>query len=268
MDFETLLFDKEDGLGIITLNRPKSLNGLNDVLLRELSQLMDLIAGDEEIKAVILTGGKKVFAAGGDIAYIASLDAVGAASFVALAQDAMDKIDRLGKPVIAAVCGLALGGGCELALAADIRLAADGAVFGLPEINLGIIPGAGGTQRLTRAVGPGWAKYLVYTGDSIDGDLALKIGLINGLFPQEQLMEEARKLAKKLAAKAPLALKAAKSCINFGIGVDLASGLQYEQKTWALLFATQDQSYEFPSKSTHPIIPPCIPRSEVDLSII
>jgi enoyl-CoA hydratase len=199
MDFETLLFDKEDGLGIITLNRPKSLNGLNDVLLRELSQLMDLIAGDEEIKAVILTGGKKVFAAGGDIAYIASLDAVGAASFVALAQDAMDKIDRLGKPVIAAVCGLALGGGCELALAADIRLAADGAVFGLPEINLGIIPGAGGTQRLTRAVGPGWAKYLVYTGDSIDGDLALKIGLINGLFPQEQLMEEARKLAIQVA---------------------------------------------------------------------
>jgi enoyl-CoA hydratase len=157
----------------------------------------------------------------------------------------MDKIDRLGKPVIAAVCGLALGGGCELALAADIRLAADGAVFGLPEINLGIIPGAGGTQRLTRAVGPGWAKYLVYTGDSIDGDLALKIGLINGLFPQEQLMEEARKLAKKLAAKAPLALKAAKSCINFGIGVDLASGLQYEQKTWALLFATQDQKEGF-----------------------
>lgn len=245
MEFETLLFAKEDGLGIITLNRPKSLNGLNDVLLRELSQAADLIARDEEIKVVILTGGEKVFAAGGDIAYIATLDAVGAAAFVALAQEAVDKIDRLGKPVIAAITGLALGGGCELALAADIRLAAEGAVFGLPEINLGIIPGAGGTQRLTRTVGPGWAKYLIYTGENIDGEMALQIGLINAMYPQDQIMEEARKLAKKLAAKAPLALRSAKMCINYGTGVDLASGLQYEQKTWALLFATQDQKEGF-----------------------
>ncbi len=245
MNLTTLLFEKEAGLGIITLNRPKSLNGLNDVLLRELSQLMDLIASDEEIKAVILTGGKKVFAAGGDIAYIGSLDAVGAAAFVALAQEAVDKIDNLEKPVIAAINGLALGGGCELALAADIRLAAEGAIFGLPEINLGIIPGAGGTQRLSRLVGPGWAKYLIYTGENIDGKMALKIGLINGLFLQDQLMEEARKLAQKLAAKAPLALRAAKSCINYGTGVDLGSGLQYEQKAWAFLFATQDQKEGF-----------------------
>jgi enoyl-CoA hydratase len=245
MKLTTLLFEKEDGLGTITLNRPESLNGLNDELLKELSRLMDEIAADQEIKAVILTGGPRVFAAGGDIAYIASLDAMGAAEFVALAQDAVDKIDKLEKPVIAAINGLALGGGCELILAADIKLASESAIFGLPEINLGIIPGAGGTQRLSRAVGPAWAKYLIYTGENIDAQRAAGIGLVNAVFPRDQLMEEAQKLGKKLAAKAPIALGAAKKCINYGSGVDLNSGLQYEQKTWALLFATQDQKEGF-----------------------
>ncbi len=168
-----------------------------------------------------------------------------AAKFVALAQEAVDKIDNLDKPVIATINGLALGGGCELALAADIRLASEGAVFGLPEINLGIIPGAGGTQRLARTIGPGWAKYLIYTGDNIDSDMALKIGLINKVFPKDVLMEEAHKLAKKLGAKSPIALKTAKKCINYGGGVDLASGLVFEQKSWALLFSTEDQKEGF-----------------------
>ncbi len=245
MDFKTLLFDKEDGLGTITLNRPQSFNGLNDELLEELSLLMDEITRDDEIRAVILTGGSEVFAAGGDIAYIASLDTLGAAKFVALAQEAMDKIENLDKPVIAAINGLALGGGCELALAADVRLASEGSVFGLPEINLGIIPGAGGTQRLARTVGPGWAKYLIYTGENVDTDQALKIGLINKVFSKDMLMEEARKLGKKLGSKAPIALKTAKKCINYGGSVDLASGLLFEQKSWALLFATEDQKEGF-----------------------
>ncbi len=245
MNFNTLLYEKDGGLGTITLNRPKSLNGLNDELLRELSLLMDEIARDDEVRVVILTGGSKVFAAGGDISYIASLDPVGAAEFVALAQGALDKIDNLEKPVIATINGLALGGGCELALAADIRLAAQGAVFGLPEINLGIVPGGGGTQRLARTVGPGWAKYLIYTGENIDTDMALKIGLINKVFPKELLMEEAYKLAAKLSAKAPMALKTAKKCINYGGGVDLAAGLMFEQKSWALLFSTEDQKEGF-----------------------
>ncbi len=245
MVYKTLLFEKEDGLGIITLNRPESFNGLNDELLGELSLLMDKIARDDQVRAVILTGGSKVFAAGGDIAYIASLDTLGAAKFVALAQEAVDKIDNLDKPVIATINGLALGGGCELALAADIRLASEGAMFGLPEINLGIIPGAGGTQRLARTVGPGWAKYLIYTGENIDTDMALKIGLINKVFSKEMLMGEARKLAKKLGSKSPIALKTAKKCINYGGGVDLASGLLFEQKSWALLFSTEDQKEGF-----------------------
>ncbi len=245
MDFKTLLFKQEDGLGTITLNRPESLNGLNDVLLEELSLLMDEIARDDEVRVVILTGGNRVFAAGGDIAYIASLDTMGAAKFVALAQAALNKIDNLDKPVIAVINGVALGGGCELALAADIRLASEGTVFALPEINLGIIPGAGGTQRLARTVGPGWAKYIIYTGDNIDTDRALQIGLVNQVFPKEILMEEAFKLAGKLAAKSPLALKAAKNCINYGNGVDLASGMLYEQKSWAMLFASQDQKEGF-----------------------
>lgn len=245
MNLSTLLYEKNDGIAIVTLNRPERLNGLNDELLQELSLLMDEISGDPEVKAVILTGGEKVFAAGGDIHYISSLDPLGAADFVALAQEAVNKIDDMEKPVIAAISGLALGGGCELALAADMRIAAEGSTFGLPEINLGVVPGAGGTQRMARVVGPGWAKHLIYTGDPIDCDTAFKIGLVTRVVPREMLLAEARKLAAKLAGKSPLALKTAKSCIDFGADVDLASGLFYEQKSWAFLFATEDQKEGF-----------------------
>ena len=161
MELKTLLYEKEAGIGIITLNRPKTLNALNDELIGELSMLLDVIAADPEVQAVIITGGEKAFAAGGDILFMSTADTLQAEKFVESVRTAFDKIYQLDKPVIAAISGLALGGGSELALACDIRIAAEGSKIGQPEINLGIIPGAGGTQRLTRVVGPGWAKYLV-----------------------------------------------------------------------------------------------------------
>ncbi|MCR4400583.1 MAG: enoyl-CoA hydratase-related protein [Syntrophomonadaceae bacterium] len=241
MELKTLLYEKADGVATITLNRPKAFNALNDELMGELDRLMDEVAADDEVKAVIITGNAKAFAAGGDIAYMASADPLKAEAFIALCHRAIDKIENLDKPVIAAIAGMALGGGCELAMGCDIRIAAEGAIIGQPEINLGIMPGAGGTQRLARLVGMGWAKQLIFSGENIDAETALRIGLVNKVVPAESLLEEATKLAKKLAAKAPVAMRMAKKCINLGANVDLASGLVFEQKVWSFLFATADQ---------------------------
>lgn len=242
MEFKTLLYAKENGIGTITLNRPKAFNALNDELMAELGQLVDAIAADDEVKAVIITGGQKAFAAGGDIGYMLKADTLQAEAFIDLCHATIDKIADLDKPVVAAIAGLALGGGCELAMGCDIRIAAEGTRFGQPEINLGIMPGAGGTQRLARLVGPGWAKQLIFTGDPIDAETALRIGLVTKVVPAENLMEEAQKLAGKLASKGPIAMRMAKKCINYGENVDLPSGLLFEQKTWAFLFSTEDQT--------------------------
>ena len=241
MDFKTLIFEKENGIGIVTLNRPKAFNALNDELVKELCSVMDAIAADPAVKAVIITGGSKVFAAGGDINYMSSANTLVAEEFIEVCHNAMDKIDNLDKPVIAAIGGLALGGGCELALACDIRIASDEAIFGQPEINLGIMPGAGGTQRLAKTVGVGWAKQLIYTGDNIKASEALQIGLVTKVVPGDALMDEAKKLAGKLASKGTIAMRMAKKCINYGMSVDLKSGLLFEQKIWAFLFSTEDQ---------------------------
>lgn len=241
MELTTLLYEKENGIGIVTLNRPKAFNALNDIIMVELSYLMDQIAKDDEVKSVIVTGGTKVFAAGGDIAYMATADSPKAEAFIGLCHGALDKIANLDKPVVAAIAGMALGGGCELALACDIRIAAEGTIMGQPEINLGIIPGAGGTQRLARTVGIGWAKQLIFSGDNLKAEQALQIGLVTKVVPLENLMEEAKKLAAKLAAKGTIAMRMAKKCINYGVSVDLPSGLLFEQKAWALLFSTEDQ---------------------------
>lgn len=241
MDYKTLLYEKSDGIGIITLNRPKILNALDDTFFKELSIVMDNIAADSEVKAIVLTGQERVFAAGGDIGFMSKADFLQAEAFVDLITDTLYKIEHSSKPVIAAISGMALGGGCELALACDIRIAAEGTVFGQPEINLGIFPGAGGTQRLTRIVGPGWAKYMILTGLTVDADTALKIGLVTVVVPKEHLIEKARSIATILANKAPLAMKAAKDSINQGLNVDLKSGLAYEKKTFTILFSTEDQ---------------------------
>lgn len=241
MELNTLVYEKADGIGIITLNRPHTMNALNDEMIGDLSLVIDEAAGDREVLAVIITGGDKVFAAGGDIAFMSDIDSLQAEAFVEEIRAVFDKIYQLDKPVIAAISGLALGGGSELALACDIRIAAEGAVFGQPEINLAIIPGAGGTQRLTRVVGPGWAKYMVMTGSVINAETALKIGLVTAIVAKEELMNEAKKIARTLSAKSPVAMKAAKRSLNFGMNVDLPSGLSFELKTFAGLFSSEDQ---------------------------
>ncbi|MEQ8175902.1 MAG: enoyl-CoA hydratase-related protein [Syntrophomonadaceae bacterium] len=241
MELNTLLYEKVDGIGIITLNRPNTMNALNAEMIGDLSLVVDEIASDREVLAVIITGGDKVFAAGGDIAFMSNIDSLQAEVFVEAIRTVFDKIYQLDKPVIAAISGLALGGGSELALACDIRIAAEGAVFGQPEINLAIIPGAGGTQRLTRTVGAGWARYMVMTGSVVSAETALKIGLITAIVTKEELMNEAKKLARVLSSKSPVAMKAAKKCLNFGMNVDLPSGLSFELKTFAGLFSSEDQ---------------------------
>lgn len=241
MELHNIIYQKEGAIRIITLNRIKAMNALSVALVTELALVMDEIAADPEAGAVIITGGEKVFAAGGDLALMANADPLAAEQYATLVGQALTKIENLELPVVAAVSGMALGGGCELALACDLRIAADGAVFGQPEIKLGIIPGAGGTQRLTRVVGPGWAKYLVLTGKNIDAQTAFRIGLVTQVTPPDSLMDEAKRLAFSLAAKSRVAMKAAKKCINYGMGVDLGSGIAYELKNMAFLFSTQDQ---------------------------
>lgn len=241
MELQNILYKKEAEVRIVTLNQPKAMNALSKELVIELSMVMDEIASDLEARVVILTGGEKVFAAGGDIALMSKADSMAAERYATLVGQALLKIEKLRIPVIAAISGMALGGGCELALTCDLRISDENAVFALPEINLGIIPGAGGTQRLTRVVGPGWAKYLVMTGKTVDAETALKVGLVTQVVPQGELMNEARKLASVLSSKSPVALQAAKACVNYGMNVDLASGLAHELKNMAFLFSTEDQ---------------------------
>ena len=242
MGYQTILCDKSDRIAVITLNRPKNMNALKSQLLEELDCAIADIACDEEIKVVILTGNEKFFAAGADITEIDTIEnSVDVHRFIHLVQNVINRIEDLEKPVIAAVCGLALGGGFELALACDIRLAAENAVFALPEIKLGLIPGGGGTQRLSRLIGTGLAKELVYTGNTIDAHETLRIGVVNKVYPLVSLMDEAKKVALKMAGYSGEAIKAAKLAINGGINMDVKSGIAYEARCFEVLFATEDR---------------------------
>ncbi|HOO90851.1 MAG TPA: enoyl-CoA hydratase-related protein [Syntrophales bacterium] len=242
MEYQTIICDKSDRIAVITLNRPKNMNALNSQLLEELDCAIADIACDEEIKVVILTGNEKFFAAGADITEIDTIEnSVDVHRFIHLVQNVINRIEDLEKPVIAAVCGLALGGGFELALACDIRLAAENAVFALPEIKLGLIPGGGGTQRLSRLIGTGLAKELVYTGNTIDAHETLRIGVVNKVYPLVSLMDEAKKVALKMAGYSGEAIKAAKLAINGGINMDVKSGIAYEARCFEVLFATEDR---------------------------
>lgn len=242
MEFQTLIYEKADGIATVTFNRPEAMNASNAQSVKELNQVVDLIEDDDEVKAVIMWGGPKVFAAGGDIKYMSEAEPLEAEKFIARAHAVHDKIAGSPKPYVAAIAGLALGGGCELALACDIRIAAEGAVLGLPEINLGIIPGAGGTQRLSRVVGSGWARHLIMTGEMIDVQTAFKIGLVTKVVPADELYENAVKMAKTLRNKSQLAMAAAKKCIALSETTDMPTGLAYEQKAWSFLFCTEDQT--------------------------
>jgi len=240
--YSNILMEAKDGIGIVTINRPKALNALNIETLRELYSVMQEINADNNIKAVIITGaGEKAFAAGADIAQMAGLTAMEGRDMAILAQKVFSYIEEMDRPVIAAVNGYALGGGCELAMACDIRIASDKAKFGQPEVNLGIIPCFGGTQRLPRLVGKGRAKYLIFTGEMISAEEAYRIGLADKVAEADKLMEECIKTAKVIMSKAPVAVRMAKRAINTGINVDLASGLAYEAEAYTTTLGTEDK---------------------------
>lgn len=241
MDFDNLLLEKDGPIAVLSVNRPKALNALNEDTLKDLDQAIDLVAADDEVKAVIITGTGNAFVAGADIVAMQTNTAIEGKAFGALGQRVFLKIERLPKPVIAAVNGFALGGGCELAMACDIRIASEKAKFGQPEVGLGIVPGFAGTQRMPRLIGTGLAKELIFTGDMIDANKALQIGLVNRVVPADELLGEAKKLAQKITSKAPLAVRYAKEAINEGMQVDLERGQLIEQNLLALCFSTEDQ---------------------------
>ena len=241
MDFQHLIFQVDDGIATITFNRPRALNALNEALLGEFSALLDRIGADEDIRVLILTGaGDKAFVAGADITEIATFDTLKAKYFSKKGQEAINRLEMLPIPVIAAVNGFALGGGSEMALACDFIYASENAVFGLPEINLGIIPGFGGTQRLARLVGKNMAKEMIFTGRMVPAAEAREIGLVNRVCPAEELMAEVRKTAEVIRAKGRVSLRAAKQAVNRGADVDLASGCAIEVDAFAVCFGSED----------------------------
>ena len=242
MRYNNLLYEKEEGIGIVTINRPKSLNALNEEVHAELYEIFREIEDDPDVRVVILTGsGERAFVAGADITEMQPKDSIEIGSFIDTGRKAFDQIYTLSKPVIAAVNGFALGGGCELAMCCDLRIASENAKFGQPEINLGVIPGAGGTQRLARLVGMTRAKELIYTGDIIDAKAAFIMGLVNKVVPPDSLMTEAKELAQKILSKSSVALSLAKKAINSGADMSLSSGLDLETQCFARCFATEDQ---------------------------
>ena len=242
MEFTNLLFENKDGVAIITLNRPKALNALDQATLEELNQIADRIAQDTSVKVVIITGsGEKAFVGGADITQMQPMTAIESRYFSKFGQGVFNKIENLPQPVIAAINGYALGGGCELAMACDVRFASDKAKFGQPEVTLGITPGFAGTQRLARLVGKGRAKELLYTGEIINADEAYRIGLVNKVVPAEELMSVVKALAEKILSRAPIAVQLCKAAVNEGLDTDLETGTAYEAEVFALCFATADQ---------------------------
>ena len=242
MAYKNLLYEKDNNIGTVTINRPDVLNALNIEVYRELYDLFQEIEGDSDVRVVILTGsGEKAFIAGADIIYMKDKTSVEIEEFVIAARRTGDRIYTLSKPVIAAVNGYALGGGWELAMDCDIIIASNNARFGQPEITLGIVPGGGGMQRLLRVAGIYKAKELIYTGDIIDVDAALAIGMVNKVVPREDIMAEARALAEKLLSRSSVSLYYAKKTINGGYGMSLSAALDSDENFFARCFATEDQ---------------------------
>ncbi len=241
MAYQDINSPLQEGIATITFNRPKALNALSIGLLQEFAKALDEVAGDEAVRTLILTGaGEKAFVAGADITELATFDALQAKGFSQAGHDIIGRLQRLPIPVIAAVNGYALGGGSEIALACDFIYASENAMFGLPEITLGLIPGFGGTQRLPRLIGKNRAKEMIFTGRMITAAEAERIGLVNKVCAAESLMEEVLKTARSMAAKGRVALRAAKQAINGGTETDLITGCSLEIDAFALCMASAD----------------------------
>ncbi len=238
---ENIKVEYDDGIALIIMNRPKALNALNDKTLDELEKIFELFEDSQEIKGIIITGTGKAFVAGADILQMQSYKSEEGRDYAGYAQSVFNKIEAFKKPIIAAVNGYALGGGCELAMCCDLRIASEKAVFGQPEVKLGVIPCFGGTQRLTRLVGAGRAKDLIYTARQIKPEEALFMGLINKIVPEEELLDEARTCMKTIIENAPMAIKYAKMVINKGVDLDLMNALELEKDAAGLTFATEDK---------------------------
>lgn len=241
MPYENILYEKEGKIAIITINRPDKLNALNRKTMEEINEAFLSAGSDDSIGAIILTGsGSKAFVAGADIKELSVLTPIGAKDFALYGQMVFNHIELLGKPVIAAINGFALGGGCELALACTIRIASEKAKLGQPEVNLGLIPGYGGTQRLSRIIGKGRAMEMILTGDLIDSKEAHRIGLVNQILPAEELLPACKKITEKILSKGPLAIRYALEAVNRGLEMPLEEGLFLEATLFGLACATKD----------------------------
>jgi enoyl-CoA hydratase len=238
---EFIQYELNEYVGVITVNRPKALNALNAQVIKELDETLDAMDLNV-VRVLIITGaGEKSFVAGADIAEMSTLTKAQGEAFSKAGNDVFRKLETFPVPVIAAINGFALGGGCELSMSCDIRLCSENAIFGQPEVGLGILPGFGGTQRLARIVGIGKAKELIYTASNIKADEAYKIGLVNAVYPVEELMPAAKKLALKITRNAPIAVRACKKAINEGLQVDMDKAIIIEEKLFGDCFSTEDQ---------------------------
>jgi len=241
MSYQTLLLDVKDNIAVVTLNRPDKLNALNAQTINDLNSVFDELKDNEEVYVIVLTGsGEKAFVAGADIKELNKLDMISAKDFAEKGQQVFSKIEKFDKPVIAAVNGFALGGGCELALACHIRLASDNVKFGQPEVNLGIIPGYGGTQRLARLINTGRAMEYILTADMINADEAYRIGLVNKVYPQSELLDKAIEMAKKITVKGQQAIRLAMKAVKAVDEMSLKEGQNLEASLFALCCGTED----------------------------
>lgn len=241
LETQFIKYEEEGMIAVLTINRPKALNALNSQVLDELDKTLDSI-DKSKIRCLIITGaGEKSFVAGADIGEMSSLTKEQGQAFGKKGNDVFRKLETFPIPVIAAINGFALGGGCEISMSCDIRICSDNAVFGQPEVGLGITPGFGGTQRLARLVGQGMAKQMIFTGRNIKADEAYRIGLVNAVYPQNELLPAAKKMAETIAKQAPIAVRNSKKAINDGLQVDMDKAIEIEEKLFGDCFETEDQ---------------------------
>lgn len=241
MEYTAVTLERQGGYAVLTFNQPKSMNALSEQLVKDACAAMDELEQDNSISAVVLTGAGKAFVAGGDVGYMKDMCPTEAMAYSAFSNGLCERLVKSSKIIIAAINGLCLGGGCEIALSCDLRIASEKAKFGFPEIKLGILPGCGGTQRLARMVGSGRAKELIFTGKTISADDAARIGLVNEVTPADDILSAACTLAADLSKLGAIALAHAKDCIDKSGELSVESGIKYERQAFGLCFATEDQ---------------------------